>query len=127
MRVALLEVARGQNHQDLVLAIGRLGLVEQHQTAGHVVAIEQLARQHDDGLDQVGFDEAAADHVLGIGLLVLPIFFFGLFGLPTEQHTLGHHHHALAACASVWIGLFEGFDDLLHPGPVTIAGRGHAV
>ena len=88
LRVAFLEMARGPNHQDLVLALGGLGLVEQHQAAGHVVAIEQLARQHDDGLDQVGFDEAAADHVLGIGLLVLPIFFFGLFGLPTEQHTL---------------------------------------
>lgn len=84
-----------------------LGLVQQQQAAGHVVAIEQLARQHDDGFDQVGLDEAAADHVFGIGLLVLAIFFLGLFGLAAEQHALRHHHHALTAGARIRGGVLQ--------------------
>ena len=126
LRVGLLKVARGPDHQGFALALVRLVLVEQHQAGRHAVAVEEFGGQHDDALDQVGLDEAAPDQIFGVGLLVLAVFLLGLLGLAAEQHALGHDHHALAGLAGFRVVVLERLGDLLQPGPVAIGGGRHA-
>ncbi len=91
--------------------------VEHDETAGDVVAVEKFRGQYDDAFDEVGFDEAFADDVLGAGALDAPVVLQRLLGLVAKQDALRHHNDGFA-------GWLQRFHDLLHPSVIAVvAGR----
>ena len=98
----------------------RFAFVEHRQARGDIVAIEESGRQHDDGFQQIVAQEAGADEVFVVGLLVAAILFLGQFRLPAKQDALRHDDDGFA------VGL-ERLDDVLHPGIIAVVARRHAV
>ena len=120
LRIGVLVVAAGPDHEHALLTGGGFALVDDGQTGGNVVAVEDARGEYDDSLNEVIPQEAGADEVFVIGLFVSPIFLLGELRLTRKQDALRHHHNSLTS-------RLERFRDVLHPGVVAIVPRRPAV
>src|SRR6185312_831592 len=105
-RVALAEFAAGVDQHDLALAILWLVPAQHHDDAGGGGVVEQVVGQQDHAVDQVVFDEPAAD----VAFLVL------VLAAAAAGDRTGVEYHGGAAVVA------EAGDGVLQPGPVGLAG-----
>ena len=96
----------GIDEEHLAAALGRLALVQDADGHGDTGAVEEVGRQPDDRLEQVGLDDALAD---------------GPLGTAAEEDPVRHHH------AHRPLGVRDG-EHVLEEGEVALGpGRDGAV